>query len=62
MTIMATLKTVQARYTATFVGFMALVIILTVYGINQFVTPRLTANDENMLTVKAADISNEIKT
>ncbi|WP_354676167.1 methyl-accepting chemotaxis protein [Pseudomonas syringae] len=59
---MATLKTIQARYTATFVGFMALVIILTVYGINQFVTPKLTANDENMLTVKAADISNEIKT
>ncbi|RMM87385.1 Methyl-accepting chemotaxis protein [Pseudomonas savastanoi pv. glycinea] len=59
---MASLKTVQARYTATFVGFMALVIVLTVYGIGQFVSPRLTANDENMLTAKAADISNEIKT
>ena len=49
---MAALKTVQARYTATFVGFMALVIILTIYGIGQFVSPRLTANDENMLTAK----------
>ncbi|KPW17724.1 Methyl-accepting chemotaxis protein [Pseudomonas amygdali pv. aesculi] len=59
---MASLKTVQARYTATFVGFMALVVVLTVYGIGQFVSPRLTANDENMLTAKAADISDEIKT
>ena len=58
---MATLKTVQARYTATFVGFMALVIFLTVYGIGQFVTPRLTATDESILTAKAGDISDEIR-
>ncbi|MCQ2995373.1 methyl-accepting chemotaxis protein [Pseudomonas syringae] len=59
---MASIKTVQARYTATFVGFIALVIVLTILGINHFVSPRLTATDENMLTVKAADISDEIKT
>ncbi len=55
---MASLKTVQARYTATFVGFMELVILLTVCSIGQPVSPRLTTNDENMLTAKAADISN----
>nr|WP_122663317.1 methyl-accepting chemotaxis protein [Pseudomonas viridiflava] len=59
---MASIKTVQARYTATFIGFIGVVIVLTILGINHFVSPRLTATDENMLTVKAADISNEIKT
>lgn len=59
---MATFKSVQARYTATFIGFMALIIVLTVYGIGQFVTPRLTATDESILTAKAGGISDEIRT
>ena len=59
---MATFKTVQARYTATFLSFMAVVIFLTIYGIGQFVTPRLTATDESILTSKAGDISDEIRT
>lgn len=56
------LKTIQARYTATFVGFVLLIAVLTAIGINQFITPRLTATDERGLINEASQIGNVIKT
>ncbi|PVZ20435.1 MULTISPECIES: methyl-accepting chemotaxis protein [unclassified Pseudomonas] len=56
------LKTIQARYTATFVGAVALIAILTAAGIELWVTPSLTATDERSLTGAAARIGDVIKT
>lgn len=55
------LKTIQARYTATFIGSITLIAALTAVGINLFVTPSLTANDERHLTNAAAQIGGVIK-
>ncbi|MBF7143585.1 methyl-accepting chemotaxis protein [Pseudomonas sp. hsmgli-8] len=55
------LKTIQARYTATFIGSITLIAALTAIGINLFVTPSLTANDERHLTNAAAQIGGVIK-
>jgi methyl-accepting chemotaxis protein len=56
------LKTIQACYTATFVGFILLIAVLTGVGINLFITPSLTATDERHLINEAAQISGVIKT
>lgn len=55
------LKTIQARYTATFVGFVLLIAVLTGVGINLFITPSLTATDERQLIDDAGQISAVIK-
>lgn len=55
------LKTIQARYTATLVGFVMLIGILTAVGINIWITPDLTAADERQLVSEAAQIGNVIK-
>jgi len=55
------LKTIQARYTGTFIGSITLIAALTAIGINLFVTPSLTANDERHLTNAAAQIGGVIK-
>jgi methyl-accepting chemotaxis protein len=56
------IKTIQARYTATFVGFVLLIAVLTAVGISLFITPSLTATDERRLVDEAAQIGNVIKT
>jgi len=55
------LKTIQARYTATFAGFIVLIAALTAVGINAWVEPGLTALDERQLVAEAANIGNVIK-
>jgi len=56
------IKTIYARYTATFVGFVLLIAVLTGVGINLFITPDLTATDERHLLNEAAQIGDVIKT
>jgi methyl-accepting chemotaxis protein len=56
------MKTIFARYTATFVGFVLLIAILTGVGINLLITPSLTATDERHLLNAAAQIGDVIKT
>jgi methyl-accepting chemotaxis protein len=56
------MKTIFARYTATFVGFVLLIAILTGVGINLLITPSLTATDERHLLNEAAQIGGVIKT
>ncbi|MDO9345515.1 MAG: methyl-accepting chemotaxis protein [Pseudomonas sp.] len=55
------LQTIQARYAATFIGFVLLVAILTASGIALFITPGLTSTDESKLVTEAAEISAVIK-
>ncbi|WP_263263274.1 methyl-accepting chemotaxis protein [Pseudomonas sp. RIT-PI-S] len=55
------IKTIQARYTATFVGFVLFIAVLTAVGIKLFITPSLTANDERHLINEASQIGNVIK-
>lgn len=55
------LQTIQARYTATFVGFVLLIAVLTAVGINYLITPSLTSTDERKLVTEAGEISAVIK-
>ncbi|MBC2678894.1 methyl-accepting chemotaxis protein [Pseudomonas sp. MBT-2] len=55
------LHTIQTRYTATFVGFVLLVAVLTAIGVNYFITPSLTGTDERKLVTEAGEISAVIK-
>ncbi|RZA27846.1 MAG: methyl-accepting chemotaxis protein, partial [Proteobacteria bacterium] len=55
------LHTIQTRYTATFVGFVLLVAVLTAIGVNYFITPSLTSTDERKLVTEAGEISAVIK-
>ena len=56
------LRTIQARYTATFVAFVLVIAMITAVGISLFVAPSLTASDERRLVDEAAQIGNVIKT
>jgi methyl-accepting chemotaxis protein len=56
------MKTIQARYTTTFVCFVLLTAVLTLLGIKYFITPSLTATDERQLINEGAKIGNVIKT
>lgn len=56
------LKTIQARYTATFVGFVLTIAVLTAVGIELYISPSLTASDERNLLNESAKIGAVIKT
>ena len=56
------IKTIQARYTATFLAFILLIAVLTLVGIHLFITPSLTATDERHLINEGGKIGDVIKT
>lgn len=57
---MVSFKTIKVRYTLTFLAFIIAVVVMTVLGINQFVTPSLMAADQETLINETQEISDQI--
>lgn len=57
---MFSFSTVKARYTITFIGFVLLVMVLTMLGIKRFVTPQLVAAGEIIVMSQVTEIGEHI--
>ncbi len=57
---MLSLRTIKARYTAAFIGFVLLVMLLTVLGIKRFVTPQLMEAGETIVMSQVTEIGEHI--
>ncbi|MGM3390011.1 methyl-accepting chemotaxis protein [Stutzerimonas stutzeri] len=57
---MLSLRTIKARYTAAFIGFVLLVMLLTMLGIKRFVTPQLMAAGETIVMSQVTEIGEHI--
>jgi len=57
---MASLKTIQSRYTLTFIAFIAVIFLLTEEGIRYFITPQLKAAEEQLVLGKVNRIAETI--
>ncbi|MET1079947.1 MAG: methyl-accepting chemotaxis protein [Pseudomonas sp.] len=57
---MASLKTVQARYTVIFIVFIGVIFLLTEQGIRHFVAPKLKESEEQVVLGKVEGIADEI--
>ncbi|UEG59786.1 methyl-accepting chemotaxis protein [Stutzerimonas chloritidismutans] len=57
---MLSLHTIKARYTAAFIGFVLLVMLLTMLGIKRFVTPQLIEAGETIVMSQVTEIGEHI--
>lgn len=57
---MFSLRTIKARYTAAFIGFVLLVMLLTMLGIKRFVTPQLIEAGETIVMSQVTEIGEHI--
>ncbi len=57
---MLSLRTIKARYTAAFIGFVLLVMLLTMLGIKRFVTPQLIEAGETIVMSQVTEIGEQI--
>ena len=57
---MLSLRTIKARYTAAFIGFVLLVMLLTMLGIKRFVTPQLMEAGETIVMSQVTEIGEHI--
>lgn len=57
---MFALRTIKARYTAAFIGFVLLVMLLTMLGIKRFVTPQLIEAGETIVMSQVTEIGEHI--
>lgn len=57
---MFSLRTIKARYTAAFIGFVLLVMLLTMLGIKRFVTPQLIEAGETIVMSQVTEIGEQI--
>ncbi|MDH2241636.1 methyl-accepting chemotaxis protein [Pseudomonas sp. GD03909] len=57
---MFALNTIKARYTITFIGFVLLVMLLTILGIKRFVAPQLMAAGESIVLSQVSEIGEQI--
>jgi len=57
---MFSLRTIKARYTAAFIGFVLLVMLLTMLGIKRFVTPQLMEAGETIVMSQVTEIGEHI--
>ncbi|HEX5841293.1 MAG TPA: methyl-accepting chemotaxis protein, partial [Pseudomonas sp.] len=57
---MASLKTIQSRYTLIFIAFIAVIFLLTEEGIRHFITPQLKAAEEQLVLGKVNKIAETI--
>jgi len=57
---MLSLRTIKARYTAAFIGFVLLVMLLTMLGIKRFVTPQLMEAGETIVMSQVTEIGGHI--
>ena len=57
---MLSLRTIKARYTAAFIGFVLLVMLLTMLGIKRFVTPQLIEAGETIVMSQVTEIGEHI--
>lgn len=57
---MFTLRTIKARYTTAFIGFVLLVMLLTMLGVKRFVTPQLMAAGETIVMSQVTEIGEHI--
>lgn len=57
---MFSLGTIKARYTAAFIGFVLLVMLLTMLGIKRFVTPQLIEAGETIVMSQVTEIGEQI--
>ncbi|WP_336316402.1 methyl-accepting chemotaxis protein [Stutzerimonas stutzeri] len=57
---MLSLRTIKARYTAAFIGFVLLVMLLTMLGIKRFVTPQLMGAGETIVISQVTEIGEHI--
>ncbi|WP_312143656.1 MULTISPECIES: methyl-accepting chemotaxis protein [Stutzerimonas stutzeri subgroup] len=57
---MLSLRTIKARYTAAFIGFVLLVMLLTMLGIKRFVTPQLIEAGETIVMSQFTEIGQHI--
>ncbi|WP_278386081.1 methyl-accepting chemotaxis protein [Stutzerimonas kunmingensis] len=57
---MLSLRTIKARYTAAFIGFGLLVMLLTMLGIKRFVTPQLIEAGETIVMSQVTEIGEHI--
>lgn len=55
------LGTIKGRYTAVFVGFMALVCALTVIGIQLWIKPALQKAGEQNVAMRVSEIATDIR-
>ncbi|MCO4202043.1 methyl-accepting chemotaxis protein [Aeromonas hydrophila] len=55
------LGTIKGRYSAVFVGFMALVCALTVFGIQLWIKPALQKADEQNVALRVSEIATDIR-
>ena len=53
-------NTIKARYTITFIGFVLLVMLLTMLGIQRFVAPQLMAAGETIVMSQVTEIGEHI--
>ncbi|WP_287027522.1 methyl-accepting chemotaxis protein [Herbaspirillum sp.] len=54
------MRTIKARYTAAFIGFVLLVMLLTMLGIKRFVTPQLIEAGETIVMSQVTEIGEHI--
>jgi len=57
---MLSLRTIKARYTAAFIGFVLLVMLLTMLGIKRFITPQLIEAGETIVMSQVTEIGEHI--
>lgn len=57
---MFALKTIKSRYTITFIGFVLLVMLLTMLGIKRLVAPQLMAAGESIVLSQVSEIGEQI--
>lgn len=57
---MLSLRSIKARYTAAFIGFVLLVMLLTMLGIKRFVTPQLMEAGETIVMSQVTEIGEHI--
>ncbi|MEZ3136902.1 methyl-accepting chemotaxis protein [Stutzerimonas kunmingensis] len=57
---MLSLRTIKARYTAAFIGFVLLVMLLTMLGIKRLVTPQLIEAGETIVMSQVTEIGEHI--
>ncbi len=57
---MLSLRTIKARYTAAFIGFVLLVMLLPMLGIKRFVTPQLMEAGETIVMSQVTEIGEHI--
>ncbi len=57
---MFSLRTIKARYTAAFIGFVLLIMLLTMLGIKRFVAPQLMAAGETIVMSQVTEIGEHI--